>query len=55
MIVSYIGGNPSFESQYLNGDIELELIPQGTLIEKIRAAGAGIPAFYTPTGYATLV
>jgi len=47
------GTSPDFEAQYLAGDIELELVPQGTLIERIRAGGAGIPAFYTPTGAGT--
>eukprot|EP01090_Pellita_catalonica_P021816 TRINITY_DN826_c0_g3_i1.p1 TRINITY_DN826_c0_g3~~TRINITY_DN826_c0_g3_i1.p1 ORF type:complete len:516 (-),score=100.40 TRINITY_DN826_c0_g3_i1:22-1569(-) len=55
MIASYIGGNRTFESQYLKGDLELELIPQGTLAERMRAGGAGIPAFYTPTGVGTVV
>lgn len=50
MISSYVGENKRFEEQYLNGTIELELIPQGTLAEKLRAGGAGIPAFFTPTG-----
>lgn len=52
---SYIGGNPDLEQRYLNGEIDIELIPQGTLSERIRAAGMGIRAFYTPTGYATEV
>lgn len=55
MIASYVGENSEFESQYLGGELELELVPQGTLAEKLRAGGAGIPAFYTPTGYATIV
>ncbi|KAJ9116381.1 hypothetical protein QFC22_004822 [Naganishia vaughanmartiniae] len=55
MIASYIGGNKLFESKYLKGEIDLELTPQGTLAERIRAAGAGIPAFYTPTGFGTPV
>lgn len=55
MISSYVGENKIFESQYLNGDLELELVPQGTLAEKIRAGGAGIPAFFTPTGVHTMV
>lgn len=50
MISSYVGENKVFEGQYLNGTIELELVPQGTLAEKLRAGGAGIPAFFTPTG-----
>ncbi|MET9319517.1 CoA transferase subunit A [Streptomyces sp. NPDC003038] len=52
---SYIGGNKEFGRQYLAGEIELELIPQGTLAERLRAGGAGIPAFYTPAGVGTLV
>jgi 3-oxoacid CoA-transferase subunit A len=55
MISSYIGENKLFEQQYLAGDLELELNPQGTLAERIRAGGAGIPAFYTRTGVGTLV
>lgn len=55
MISSYVGENKVFESQYLNGELEVELTPQGTLAEKIRAGGAGIPAFFTRTGYGTLV
>lgn len=55
MISSYVGENKLFEKQYLNGELELEFVPQGTLAEKIRAGGAGIPLFYTPTGYNTLV
>lgn len=54
MIASYVGENAEFERQYLSGELELELTPQGTLAERIRAGGAGIPAFYTPTGYGTL-
>ncbi len=53
MISSYVGENKLFEEQLLAGDLEVELTPQGTLAEKIRAAGAGIPAFYTATGYGT--
>ena len=53
MIASYVGENRLFERQFLDGVLELELNPQGTLAERIRAAGAGIPAFYTPTGYGT--
>lgn len=53
MISSYVGENAEFERQYLSGELEVELTPQGTLAEKIRAGGAGIPAFYTPTGYGT--
>lgn len=55
LIASYIGENPECERQYLTGQLEVELIPQGTLAEKIRAGGAGIPAFYTPTGAGTLM
>lgn len=55
MIASYVGENAEFERQYLSGELELELTPQGTLAERIRAGGAGIPAFFTPTGYGTLV
>jgi 3-oxoacid CoA-transferase A subunit len=52
---SYVGENDLFESQFLNGEIEVELVPMGTLAEKMRAAGAGIPAFFTKTGAGTLV
>lgn len=55
MISSYVGENKVFEAQYLSGELELEFVPQGTLAERIRAGGAGIPLFYTPTGYNTLV
>ncbi len=55
MISSYVGDNKLFEQQYLSGALELELTPQGTLAERIRAGGAGIPAFYTRTGVGTLV
>lgn len=55
MISSYVGENAEFERQYLSGELELELTPQGTLAERIRAGGAGIPAFFTPTAYGTLV
>jgi 3-oxoacid CoA-transferase subunit A len=55
MISSYVGENKIFEKLYLSGELEVELCPQGTLAERIRAGGAGIPAFYTPTGYGTLV
>ena len=54
-ISSYIGTNRTFEQQYLNGEIQLELTPQGTLAERIRAGGAGIPAFYTRTGVGTIL
>ncbi len=53
MIASYVGENALFEKQLLNGELEVELTPQGTLAEKMRAGGAGIPAFYTATGYGT--
>ncbi len=52
---SYVGENKEFERQYLNGELEVELTPQGTLAEKLRAGGAGIPAFFTPTGVGTLI
>src|SRR5580693_10797376 len=55
MMSSYVGENAEFERQLLSGELEVELIPQGTLAERIRAGGAGIPAFYTPTGYGTEV
>lgn len=55
MIGSYVGENKEFERQVLSGEIEVELTPQGTLAEKIRAGGAGIPAFYTPAGVGTTV
>src|SRR5437868_12818262 len=55
MISSYVGENKEFERQYLAGELELEFTPQGTLAEKLRAGGAGIPAFFTNTGYGTLV
>ncbi|MCB9246190.1 MAG: CoA transferase subunit A [Flavobacteriales bacterium] len=55
MISSYVGENAEFERQLLSGELEVELIPQGTLAERCRAAGAGIPAFYTPAGYGTEV
>ena len=55
MISTYVGENKLFESQVLSGEIEVELNPQGTLAERMRAGGAGIPAFYTPTGYGTKV
>ena len=53
MIASYVGENRLFEQQYLSGALEVELVPQGTLAERIRAGGAGIPAFYTPAGVGT--
>src|ERR1700759_4703531 len=55
MIASYVGENKEFERQYLAGELELEFTPQGTLAEKLRAGGAGIPAFFTKTGYGTIV
>ncbi|MCO7226842.1 CoA transferase subunit A [Pleionea sp. CnH1-48] len=55
MISSYVGENAEFERQYLAGELEVELTPQGTLAEKMRAGGAGIPAFFTATGYGTPV
>jgi 3-oxoacid CoA-transferase subunit A len=55
MISSYVGENKLFEQQYLSGELALELTPQGTLAERIRAGGAGIPAFYTKTGVGTVV
>ncbi|AJP49373.1 succinyl-CoA:3-ketoacid-CoA transferase [Rugosibacter aromaticivorans] len=55
MIASYVGENKEFERQYLSGELEVELTPQGTLAEKLRAGGAGIPAFFTKTGVGTLV
>lgn len=55
MVSSYVGENALFEQQLLNGELEVELTPQGTLAEKMRAGGAGIPAFYTATGYGTPV
>ncbi len=53
MVSSYVGENKEFERQYLSGELEVELTPQGTLAERLRAGGAGIPAFYTPTGAGT--
>lgn len=55
MISSYVGENKEFERQYLSGELELEFNPQGTLAERLRAGGAGIPAFFTRTGYGTIV
>jgi 3-oxoacid CoA-transferase subunit A len=55
MVSSYVGENAEFERQFLSGELEVELSPQGTLAERMRAGGAGIPAFYTPTGVGTLV
>jgi 3-oxoacid CoA-transferase subunit A len=55
MIATYVGENKEFERQFLAGELEVELVPQGTFSERIRAGGAGIGGFYTPTGYGTLV
>ena len=55
MMSSYVGENAEFERQFLSKELEVELIPQGTLSERLRAGGAGIPAFFTPTGFGTLV
>ncbi len=55
MISSYVGENATFEKQFLSGELEVELTPQGTLAERLRAGGAGIPAFFTPTGVGTVV
>lgn len=55
MISSYVGENALFESLFLSGELDVQLTPQGTLAERIRAGGAGIPAFYTPTGYGTTI
>jgi len=55
MISTYVGENDTFERQYLSGELEVELVPQGTFAERIRAGGAGIPAFYTPTGFGTQI
>jgi 3-oxoacid CoA-transferase subunit A len=55
MISTYVGENKEFERQFLTGELEVELVPQGTFSERIRAAGAGIGGFFTPTGYGTLV
>ena len=55
MVSSYVGENKTFETQYLSGELEIEFNPQGTLAERIRAGGAGIPAFYTKTGVGTIV
>ncbi|RMG18766.1 MAG: CoA transferase subunit A [Deltaproteobacteria bacterium] len=55
MVSSYVGENKEFERQFLAGELEVELVPQGTLAERIRAGGAGIGGFYTPTGYGTQV
>ena len=55
MVSSYVGENAEFERQFLSGELEVELVPQGTLAERMRAGGAGIPGFYTPTGVGTPV
>ncbi len=55
MVASYVGENSIFERLYMSGELEVELVPQGTLAERMRAAGAGIPAFFTPTGVGTVV
>jgi len=55
MCLSFIGGNDELEKKFLKGEIEIEMIPQGTLAEKLRAGGSGIPAFYTRTGYGTIL
>ena len=55
MISSYVGENKNFEQQFLSGELEVDLVPQGTLAERIRAGGAGIPAFFTPTGVGTVI
>lgn len=55
MVSSYVGENATFEKQFLSGELEVELVPQGTLAERLRAGGAGIPAFFTPTGVGTKV
>jgi len=55
MIASYVGENKEFERQFLSGELELEFTPQGTLAERMRAGGAGIPAFFTATGYGTVI
>ena len=55
MISTYVGENKEFERQYLTGELEVELVPQGTFSERIRAGGAGIGGFFTPTGYGTLI
>jgi 3-oxoacid CoA-transferase subunit A len=55
VIATYVGENKEFERQYLSGELEVELVPQGTFSERIRAAGAGIGGFFTPTGYGTIV
>ena len=55
MLSSYVGENEEFERQYINNELEIEFVPQGTLAERLRAGGAGIPGFYTKTGVGTIV
>ena len=55
LIMSFLGNNKALEKKYLSGEVAIELCPQGTIAERIRAAGAGIPAFFTPTGISTCV
>jgi 3-oxoacid CoA-transferase subunit A len=55
MVSSYVGENAEFERQYLSGELQVEFVPQGTLAERMRAGGSGIPAFFTPAGYGTVV
>ena len=55
VLCSYLGGHPEFERQYLAGEVEVELVPQGTIAERVRAGGAGIPAFYTRAGAGTII
>src|SRR5438132_7534266 len=55
MVSSYVGENAEFERQFLAGELEVEFVPQGTLAERMRAGGAGVPAFFTPAGYGTVV
>jgi 3-oxoacid CoA-transferase subunit A len=55
MVSSYVGENATFERQYLDGSLEVEFVPQGTLAERIRAGGAGLGGFFTPTGFGTIV
>ena len=55
MVATYVGENATFERQFLDGDLEVEFVPQGTFAERLRAGGAGIPAFYTPTGVGTVI
>jgi 3-oxoacid CoA-transferase subunit A len=55
MVSSYVGENAEFERQFLSGELEVEFVPQGTLAERMRAGGAGIPAFFTPAGFGTMV